>query len=117
MRKLSEIKGEDALDVLAELIEPLSEFSQDQLFVFYVREGKKLYACKQALKAHKKAVLKVLALLDGEDPDTYNPSIIRLPAMLLQVLNDPDLVEVFQSAETDTSSGSAMENSEETAQE
>ena len=30
MRKLSEIKGEEAIDVLAELLVPITEISQDE---------------------------------------------------------------------------------------
>ena len=112
MRKISEIKGEDALDILADLVEPLSEFSQDKVFVAYIRAGKKIPAIKYALKTHKKALLMVMALLEGEDPDTYNPPLLRLPAMLLELLNDPELVMLFPSEQTVTSSGSATVNTE-----
>ena len=112
MRKISEIKGEDALDVLAELIDPFSDIAADQLMVFYLRSDKRAFAVKQALKAHKKAVLKILATLEGKDVETYSPSLIELPMMLLELLNDPDVVAVFRSAETAASSGSATENTE-----
>ena len=117
MRKLSEIKGEDALDILADLIEPVAEFSEDKIFVSYVRAGKNTKAVRQAIKGHKKAVLKVMAILEGEDPKTYNPPLVRLPIMLLQLFNDPELVSLFQSEQTVTSSGSATENTEETGEE
>lgn len=116
MRKLSEIKGEDALDILADLIEPMAEFTEDDLFVKYVRSGNHIQAVRRAIKGHKRAVLTVMALLEGEDVKTYSPSILRLPAMLIELFNDPDLVALFQSAETETSSGSATENTEETEQ-
>ena len=112
MRKLSEIKGEDALDILADLLEPLSEFSQDKVFIAYIRAGKKIPAIKYALKTHKKALLTVMALLEGENPDTYSPSITRLPVMVLELLNDPELVMLFPSEQTVTSSGSATESTE-----
>ena len=117
MKKLSEIKGEEALDILADLIEPLSEFSLDKKFVSLVRSKNMIPAAKRALKGHKKAVLTVLALLENEDPKTYAPSIIHIPAMIVELLNDPDFIALFPSVETVTSSGSAMESTEETEEE
>lgn len=113
MRKLSEIKGEDALDVLAELIEPLAEFAQDKLFVDLVRRKEYLKACPYAIRSHKKALLRALAILEGVDPAEYNPSLIELPARLLEFFNDPELVLLFPSEQTVTSSGSASESTEE----
>ena len=100
------------MDVLAELIEPVSEFSKDQIFVAYIRAGKKAKAIKYALKTHKKAVLTAMAVLEGENPDTYAPSLLRLPQMLLEVFNDPEVMALFPSGQTVTSSGSATENTE-----
>jgi uncharacterized membrane protein YcjF (UPF0283 family) len=113
MRKLSEIKGEDAMDVLADLIEPIAEFSTDKEFIELIRKGDKIKAVSHAIKTHKKAVLTVMAILEGVNIEEYNPSLIRLPALLLEVFNDPELVELFPSAETVTSSGSATEITEE----
>ena len=117
MRQLSEIRGEDALDILADLIEPVAEFSEDKIFVSYVRAGKNIKAVRHALKDHKKAVLTIMAILEGEDPKAYNPPLVALPVMLLQLLNDPELIALFQSEQTVTSSGSATENTEEAGEE
>lgn len=114
MRKLSEIYGEDALDVLADLIEPLSEFALDKTFVELIRKGDKIKAVKHAIKEHKKAVLTVMAVLEDENPATYAPPLLRLPVMLLELFNDPELLVLFPSGQTVTSSGSASENTEET---
>lgn len=116
MRKLSEIKGEDAFDVLAELLEPVSVIATDKEFVSLVREHDKIGAVKVLLKNHKKEALCIMATLDGEDPKTYAPSIVRLPAMLLDLFNDPELISLFQSQDTVTSSGSVTESTEETDQ-
>ena len=115
MRKLSEIKGEDALDVLADVLDPIMEISADEKFVAMCRgNGKKSEIVKYLLKTHKCEVLEVMAILDGEDPQTYAPPIVKLPVMLLELFNDPDLISLFQSQDTVTSSGSATENTEET---
>jgi hypothetical protein len=117
LRKLSEIKGEDAIDILADLIEPISEFSQDKTFIGLIRSGERIEAVRHALKTHKKAVIRAMAILEGENPDSYAPPLLRLPAMLLEVFNDPELIALFQSEQTVTSSGSATENTEATAEE
>ena len=112
MRKLSEITGEDAMDVLADLIEPLSEFTADETFVSLIRRGKHIPAIQYALKTHKKALIRALAIIEGENPDEYKPSILKLPAMLLEVFNDPELIALFPSVEPVTSSGSVTEITE-----
>lgn len=114
MRKLSEIKGEGAFDILADLIDLIGEIAEDKTFVALIRAGQKTKAIKHALKTHKKALIRAMAILEGENPDTYSPSFLRLPAMLLEVFNDPELVALFPSEQTVTSSGSATENTEAT---
>lgn len=96
MRKLSEIRGENALDVLADLLEPVSEIFTDNEFINKIRGGEKMAACTLALRNHKSAVLRILAILEGVSPEEYNPSLAEIPVLLLQLLNDPDVVAVFQ---------------------
>lgn len=117
MRKLSDIKGEDALDILADLIEPAAQFAMDDQFVKLVQGDNNLAAVKYAIKSHKKEVLAIMAILEGEDPKNYTPPLLRLPVMLLELLNDPELISLFQLQGTVTSSGPAMESTEETGDE
>ena len=115
MRKLSEIRGEEALDLIAELIDPIAEICKDQALVALLRGKDKASAVKLAIKNHGKTVLKILALLEGKDEKEYNPSVIEIPVLLLNVLNDPDLINLFQSqvqTQESASSGPAMENTE-----
>lgn len=111
--KLAEIKGEKALDVLADLMDPVSEIVQDKEVIEQVRGNQRLKAVKTLLKGHKKSVIEIMAYLNEEDPETYQPSILKLPAMILEILNDPDFIELFSSGESEaTSSGSPMEITE-----
>lgn len=96
MKKISEIKGEEAIDILAELIDPIGEIAADKDFIELARGGERTGAVKKALKDHKKSVITILALLDGEDPATYQPSLVSLPMKLLELLNDPDLQLLFE---------------------
>jgi hypothetical protein len=96
MRKLSEIKGEEALDVLAEIIEPAAEIFTDEAVKKALTEGKnKLEAVKVVLKNHKKAVIAVMAALEGVAVEEYQPPLLALPTMLMEVLNDPELQKLF----------------------
>ena len=96
MRKLSEIKGEEALDVLAEIIEPAAEIFTDEAVKKALTEGKnKLEAVKVVLKNHKKAVIAVMAALEGVAVKEYQPPLLALPTMLMEVLNDPELQKLF----------------------
>lgn len=98
--KLSEIKGERALDVLADLIDPVSEIFGDKEIMTALQSGKApAKAIKLALKNHKRAVLDMMAAIDGEDPETYQPSLFVLPKRLLDLLNDPEVQRLFSSQE------------------
>ena len=113
--KLSEIKGEQALDVLADLIEPASEIMTDKMVVASAKNGQKMRAIKLAIKNHKRAVIEILAALDGAEADEYEVNVLTLPAKLLEILNDPLVMGLFTSQGQNlekTSSGSAMENIE-----
>ena len=98
--KLSEIKGERALEVLADLVDPVAEIFGDKEIVAVLQSGKApAKAIKLALKNHKKAVLAMMATIDGEDPEIYQPSLLVLPKRLLDLLNDPEVQRLFSSQE------------------
>lgn len=113
--KISEIKGERALEVIADLIDPISEMLKDEEFKSIVKGDDRAKAVKYLLKSHKKNVLIILALINGENPETYEPTLVSLPMMLMDLLNDPDIAMLFglRSQNTELASfGSAMENIE-----
>lgn len=111
--RLSDIKGEQALDAIADLIDPISDLAQDKILVGLIRARNKIEAVKLGLRKHQKSILAILAILNQQDIETYNPSLAEIPKMLLDLLNDKELLDLFSSqAETmeETSSSSAMEN-------
>lgn len=113
--KLSEIKGTRALTVLADLIDPMSEIIQDEQFKALLKTKEKAKIAKYLLTNHNTNVIKVLALINGEDPATYEPSLLSLPLMLIELMNDPDVINLFGSQDQTTesaSSGPATENTE-----
>lgn len=113
--KLSEIKGEQALDVLADLLEPVTEIMTDKKVSATFQSGQRMKAVKHAIKEHKKAVIEILAIMDGEDPATYEPKVVTLPVKMIELFNDKEFVSLFQSQAQETedaSSGSATESTE-----
>lgn len=114
MRKLSEIRGEDALDVLADIIEPVSKIFEDETFVAYAKAGKRFMLTQNVLRHHKQEILTVLAILNDVPPEEYNPSLIEIPMLVIELFNDPDLLQLFQSAAPSAFSGSATESTTET---
>lgn len=97
--KLSEIKGEAALDLLADLIEPASEIMTDPEVKKLAQAKNKGAIVKVIIKNHKKAIREILAALDGVPADQYEMNIFTLPMKLLEILNDPELVDFFTSQE------------------
>lgn len=119
--RLSEFKGEDAIDVLADIIEPVSEIVGDEEIKKAISgEGNKTKIAsivKLALKKHTHAVLEVLARCENKSYEEYveTVSVFTLPLKALEIFNDKELVSFFQSQlgmKTDESSGSATENIE-----
>ena len=107
--KLSEIKGERAVEVIADLIEPIAEIASDPacegLFKVVPVKGQspRTTSAKHLgkyiptlLKNHKQDVLKIVALLNGKDADDMNA--FQMTAALLSVMTDKSLLELFQSA-------------------
>ena len=112
--KLSEYQGEAALDILADLIEPAGEIMSDKQIGDVFKENR-FKAIGLAIKNHKKAVMQIMATMDGVPVDEYKCNVFSLPVKILEILNDPDLVQLFtyQGQTGDAkSSGSASENIE-----
>ena len=122
--KLSEIKGVDAIDVIADIIDPITAIMADEEVKKLAEMKPKpptLLIAKTILKRQKKAILEILAYLHGENPKTYNPSLIELPIMLVNLINEiqsnEELMSLFHSQpqmSSSVSSGAVMENTEET---
>ena len=112
--KLSEYQGEAALDVLADLIEPAGEIMSDKEIGEVYKENR-FKAIGLAIKKHKKAVIQIMATMDGVPVDEYKCNVFTLPATILELLNDPDLIQLvtYQGQTGDAnSSSSASENIE-----
>lgn len=117
MLKLSEIKGDNAIDVIADILEPVAVMLADKEVEKTIKSKVPVIVKAQViLKRQKKAILEILAILNQVDPKEFNPSLIELPVMLMSVIQDieahPELKILFQSQgqmTTSVSSGAVME--------
>ena len=110
--KLSEYQGEAALDILADLIEPTGEIMSDKE-IGEVFKKNRFKAIGLAIKNHKKAVMQIMATIDGVPVEEYKCNVFTLPATILELLNDSELIRLFTyQGQTGgaNSSGSASEN-------
>ena len=117
MKKLSEYKDEEALDLLADLIEPSEAvFGDKDVLNAY---GDSMWkAVKVAIKKHKKEVMEIMAILDGIPVEDLHINVLSLPIKVMEVISDKDLVNFFVSQSQNmesTSSGSVTENTSEEA--
>ena len=112
--KLSEYQGEAALDILADLIEPAGEIMSDKEIGDVFKENR-FKAIGLAIRNHKKAVMQILATMDGVPVEEYKCNVFSLPVKILEILNDPEMIQLFQyQGQTGDakSSGSASVNTE-----
>lgn len=115
MKKLSEYENEEALDLLADILEPVAHIFADKDFVAQIQTNK-MSAIQHVIRNHKSDVLTIMARLEGVPVDEYQCTIFTLPLTLLEIMNDPDLLDFFKSQGlkiNEESFGSAMESIEE----
>lgn len=97
MRKLSEIKGEEALDVLAEILVPIVNIWGDE----EVRKGYETNVAKAvsiAIKNHRNEIIGIFATIDGKtyEEELERINLVSLPADIITVLNEPAIQDLFQ---------------------
>lgn len=114
IRRLSDIKDEEALDVIADLLEPIVVICQNKELVKAVRSNKnKLKIAQIAIRANKKEVMEILSILSDEKE--YHCSAISILNDAKTLFGDQELIDFFTSqvlTEEQTSSASASENTE-----
>ena len=119
MRKLSDFRDEEALDVLAELIDPVVDIASDKEIQKAFEAGSEATMAdvvKLIIKGHKRAVMAVMAVLEGVPLEQFHCNLLTLPSQVMQIMNDSDLKAFFTSQVQNISlnaSGSATENTKE----
>lgn len=127
--KLSEIKGERTLEVIADLIDPIANIAEDENASILFKknneepnQNKKGSLIKKIRKSvpsivkdHKDDILSILSTLSGKTKEEYTKDLdlIGLVKDFTELLTDDCFVTLFISAQTgavDSASGSVQEN-------
>lgn len=130
--KLSDIKGERVFDVIADIIEPVTNIAQDKEITLFKRETppegmtSRTFAVQKIsknapllLKRHKGDISTILASIKGQTVEEYvdGLNMAALSIDLLELLNDKEFVSFFTSAaQTMDLSGGASETTTDPAQ-
>lgn len=125
--RISEIRGDAALDFIADIIEPASViFGDDEITNLIkpdkdepVKKTRLMTAAKAILKRHRNEAKEILAALEGVSVEEYKANPIQILAQVFMFLIDAsgDITTVFFSQERKTgnaSSGDVTENITET---
>ena len=123
--RLSDYKGEEALDVLADIIEPLANIITDEEIQEMAKKDNTpvLAMVKPAIKNHKRDLIEILARLENKTVEEYEKTmnLLTLPKQVMELLNDSEVQSLFQSQGKSeitslASSSSAMETTEASAE-
>lgn len=118
MKKLSEYKGAEAIELWADLLDPFVDLITNEK-VKKAMGDKKLTPLAKAqtiLKSNPKAAVKVLTTIDPEPVDGVN-AVLRILDVLLELLNNADMASFFgfavQGQKAKDASGNATEATQE----
>lgn len=130
--RLSDIKGDRVFDVIADIIDPIANIASDETASALFKREKlpegmtaKSFLMKRArkavpalLKGHKSDIITVLSTIEGVSAGDYRESLTLAKLMkdTAELMTDEAFGELFISAQSGTSSGSAQENIEEAKQ-
>ena len=126
--RLSDIKGDRTLEVIAEVIDPICNIAEDDAAMSMFRreklpegmEPKKFLLARARkslpvlLKHHKGDIIAILSSIDGVSPERYQGALnlVKLFKDATDLLTDEAFAELFISAQGENSSGSAQESTE-----
>lgn len=96
MRKLSEIKGEEALDVLAEILVQITDIVNDE----EVNAGfnKNIATCVSvALSKYKTEIISIFAAINGKSVEetVEEIDILSLPSYIIEIIEEPTIQRLF----------------------
>ena len=116
MKRLSDYKGEEAIELWADLLDPVTKILANKEVSNAAKAGKPiLVIAKEMLKTNAKEVTEILLRID-DTPLTGLSIPARLISMLNEMQESEELRGFFNSAEqektAEESSGSATENTE-----
>ena len=130
--KLSDVKGERTIEVIAEIIDPIANIAEDEEASAMFKREKlpdgmtaKKFLMKRVrkslpvlLKGHKADIIAILSAIEGVSAEEYNGSLnlVKLVKDCTELLTDEAFMELFISAQSENGSGSVRENIEDQKQ-
>ena len=114
MKKLSDYQGDEAIELWADLIDPIAVILANDNVQKIVQSGKpKLLIAKEILKTNKKEAVEILQRIDPEPVDGLN-IVLRLVNIINDIGQNEEVKSFFGYAEqeqtVEESSGSPTEN-------
>ena len=126
--RLSDIKGDRTLEVIAEIIDPIANIAEDEAASAMFKREKlpdgmtaKKFLMKRVrkslpvlLKGHKADIIAILSAIEGVSAEEYAGALnlVKLVKDCTDLLTDEAFTQLFISAQSETKSGSAQESIE-----
>ena len=126
--RLSDIKGDRTLEVIAEIIDPIANIVEDEEASAIFKREKlpdgmtaKKFLMKRVrkslpvlLKGHKADIIAILSAIEGVSADEYAGALnlVKLVKDCTDLLTDEAFMQLFISAQSENNSGSAQESIE-----
>lgn len=95
---LSERKNVDAINFVADILEPISKLLADSEVQLILKlQIPTTLKISKILRRQPETALEIFAILDGADPETYEISALQIPMKIIEIGNDPELAQLFMS--------------------
>ena len=116
MKRLSDYKDEEAVELWANLLDPfINIFKDEDVRGMFAAKKPSILIAQEMLKSHKKDVSAIMLIIDPTPLDGLN-ILIRLVTMINEMFEDPTLRSFFGSSagvnKVEIPFGSATENTE-----
>lgn len=103
MKKLSEYKDREAIEILAKILAPVVTVFGDKAIAQELVRGNKLKSIQMSMEKYPDEIFKLLATLEGVPVEQYHCSVTSIPKMLLEMMEDEDLTSFFTEQATSNS--------------
>lgn len=115
MKKLSDYKGEEAIELWANILDPVIEIVGDKEIAGMIRaKAPIIVVARKAIEEYRKEVSELLLAIDSTPLDGLN-IVTRLASVINEIGNDEEIKSFFGLSAGKTGeipSGSATENTE-----
>lgn len=100
--KVTDFKDEAAIKLLADILEPTAKIFGDtktRIALAAVQNGTftQAEAISAILRLHPKEIMAIMAALEGKKPEDFHCNILTLPAKIIELTEDEELMVFFKS--------------------